>query len=151
MPISLDEKLLSVTDACRILPGRPHVSTLWRWISRGVHGHRLETIVVGGRRFTSRESLERFIDATTTSANDSTPLARTPHRRQQDQMRARQVLIKAGIADPNFSADEDPGHDQESPRRKGRPGREFSSQQQPPARRRPTASTTEPSTDPEAA
>jgi len=47
------------------LPGQPHLSTLWRWYRRGVRGVRLETVVVGGRRFTSRAAIERFIERTT--------------------------------------------------------------------------------------
>lgn len=37
-----------------------HISTVHRWISRGVRGRRLETILVGGERYTSWEALNRF-------------------------------------------------------------------------------------------
>jgi len=43
------ETLLSLLDAAKQLPGRPHVSTLYRWRIRGVRGVRLETVLVGGR------------------------------------------------------------------------------------------------------
>lgn len=45
------------------LPGRPHVSTLWRWATHGVgpDRRRLETVLIGGRRYTSLEALERFV------------------------------------------------------------------------------------------
>ena len=59
------ERLLSLADACKEIPGRPHISTLHRWRLRGVRGHRLETVLIGGRRFTSAEAIQEFIAATT--------------------------------------------------------------------------------------
>lgn len=95
----LCERLVSLSDACRLLPGRPHVSTIWRWVSRGVGGVRLETISSGGRRFTSREALRRFVTATTAAANGLAPPTRTPRRRRRDGAQAREILRRAGIAE----------------------------------------------------
>jgi Protein of unknown function (DUF1580) len=68
-----EETLVSLAEAVCLLPGRrPHSSTLWRWYRRGVHGVRLETVVVGGRRFTSRAAIERFIQRTTAARNGAT-------------------------------------------------------------------------------
>jgi hypothetical protein len=55
-----NEFLLTISAAAKSLPSRPHISTVWRWIQRGVRGVKLETYLIGGRRFTSREALERF-------------------------------------------------------------------------------------------
>jgi hypothetical protein len=63
-----DEQLLSLRQAIVRIPGRPHLSTLFRWMNRGVRGVCLETVVVGGRRFTSAEAIQRFIRATNPSA-----------------------------------------------------------------------------------
>ncbi|MCC7085498.1 MAG: DUF1580 domain-containing protein, partial [Pirellulales bacterium] len=50
------ETLCSLPEACRLIPGRPHLATIYRWFRRGVRGGiRLETALVGGRRYTSRE------------------------------------------------------------------------------------------------
>jgi len=57
------EQLLTLRQAAKRLPGRPHLGTLWRWYSHGVRGQRLETILIGGRRYTSAEALERFAAA----------------------------------------------------------------------------------------
>jgi hypothetical protein len=54
------EQLVPISQAHQHVPGRPHKSTLWRWILKGVRGQRLETVVAGGRRFTSVEAIERF-------------------------------------------------------------------------------------------
>jgi hypothetical protein len=93
----LREHLLSVTAATREVPGRPHVSTLWRWINRGIRGIRLETVMVGGRRFTSREALDRFF-ASITAATAGEPLpVRTTRQRTRDIDQARRELTEAGI------------------------------------------------------
>lgn len=41
-----------------------HVSTIWRWASRGVHGHKLKTWRVGGTTCTTQSAIDEFISAT---------------------------------------------------------------------------------------
>jgi hypothetical protein len=60
----LDEQLITMAEAARVTPGRPHLSTLWRWATSGFRGQRLETVTVGGKRLTSKEAVMRFADAT---------------------------------------------------------------------------------------
>jgi hypothetical protein len=67
LSISLDETIVSLTSATKMLPARrggrrPHVSTLYRWATGGCRGVRLETLQVGGTLCTSREALQRFCD-----------------------------------------------------------------------------------------
>jgi len=64
------EALLTMAQAARLRPlgrgGRPtHPSTIYRWISRGVRGFRLEGIRLGGTLYTSREALQRFAEKLT--------------------------------------------------------------------------------------
>jgi hypothetical protein len=96
--ISLDETLISLTEASKRLPGRPHVSTLWRWNERGVRGVRLETLVVAGRRYTSSEALERFVAATTAAADGERLPIRTPRQRQLAMERAERELAEDGLS-----------------------------------------------------
>ncbi len=91
------EQLLTFTQIARMLPSRNHVSTLHRWRLRGVRGIKLETVVVGGRRYTSREAVIRFSSAVTAARDGTAPPVRTPHQRQQSIARAEQELAKAGI------------------------------------------------------
>ena len=44
---------------------RPNVSTVWRWAQRGVCGVTLETVLIGGRRYTSRVALQSFVERST--------------------------------------------------------------------------------------
>lgn len=46
-------------------------ATIFRWRLRGVRGVKLETLLVGGTRFTSIEALHRFIEGTTVAADGS--------------------------------------------------------------------------------
>jgi len=61
------ERPLSFDQAARFLPddARPHLSTWWRWWRHGRRGVRLETVVIGGRRFTTAEAVQRFAEALT--------------------------------------------------------------------------------------
>lgn len=65
--IDKSEKLMSLQEAARYVNGRfcrgekkLHVSTLFRWASRGVKGRKLETVSIGSLKATSEEALNRF-------------------------------------------------------------------------------------------
>lgn len=58
----LDEQRISLTALSQELG--VHVSTVWRWVLRGLRGHHLECVRIGGRRYTTREAFARFIAAT---------------------------------------------------------------------------------------
>jgi len=89
------EALLSLSEAAKTLPGRPHASSIFRWLTRGVRGVRLESTLVGGRRYTSQEALVRFCAAITAAAADELAPVRTPARRERDFQRAEREM---GIA-----------------------------------------------------
>lgn len=102
------ETLLSLTDAAKAVPPvdgrRPHVSTIWRWINKGLRGVRLESVRVGCRICTTHAALARFFDALSnvvpvSAMTDAptTPKPHTPKRRQKDIERAERELTKAGI------------------------------------------------------
>ena len=94
------ERPISFNDAAKMLPDgkRPAYATWWRWRRVGIRGVKLETILIGGRRFTSAEAVQRFISATTAAADGAAPTVRTPRRRRLEQAQARDVLHHAGIA-----------------------------------------------------
>jgi hypothetical protein len=57
------ETLIPFNAAREAFPGgkRLALQTLHRWRLNGVRGTRLETILIGGSRFTSAEAIQRFI------------------------------------------------------------------------------------------
>jgi hypothetical protein len=91
------ESLIMLAQASREIPGRPHLTTLHRWRLAGIAGVKLETLKIGGRRFTSREALSRFFAATTAAADGLSSPTRTSRQRQRDIERAEAELAKAGI------------------------------------------------------
>jgi hypothetical protein len=98
----LSEAIVSLAEAAKIIPTRPDVSTLWRWYRRGVRGIRLETVIIGGKRYTSRESIQRFIERTTEAhdkgaAAPAKPFARTRRNRNAAVTEAKKKLQAPGI------------------------------------------------------
>jgi hypothetical protein len=74
----------------------PHVSQVYRWASKGLKGHVLETVVIAGSRCTTSEAVDRWIAVLTASANGEQLPSRTPLRRQKEHQRANQNLEKSG-------------------------------------------------------
>lgn len=58
-----DQNFLSIKSAAAYFPNRPHIATVWRWITKGVKGHRLESWVIGGGRYTSTAAIDKFLSA----------------------------------------------------------------------------------------
>jgi hypothetical protein len=57
------EHLVPIVEAARHYPGRtPHFATCVRHALRGVRGVRLDTVMIGGRRYTSVEAIRRFLN-----------------------------------------------------------------------------------------
>jgi hypothetical protein len=94
------EQLITLNEAARLRPlrrdGRPtHVSTVYRWISRGVRGVRLEAIRIGGVTYTSREAVQRFADRLTgVSPSQAAPPSAARRRREAEVERQ---LAQAGL------------------------------------------------------
>jgi hypothetical protein len=54
-------------------------STIWRWYTKGISGVKLETICIGGTRYTSVEALQRFFDAVTRARSSTQGVAQEPN------------------------------------------------------------------------
>jgi hypothetical protein len=67
----MTETLIPIEQVPDELPSNPHPSTVHRWRLRGIAGVKLETLKIGGRRFTSKEAIERFINASTAASDKS--------------------------------------------------------------------------------
>lgn len=57
----VESKKLSLNKVAKYC-GDVHVSTVHRWITRGVRGRKLPSVVIGGRRFVLLEELEAFLE-----------------------------------------------------------------------------------------
>jgi hypothetical protein len=87
---------LSMAQASHLLPGRPHISTLHRWRLRGVRGIRLQTCLVGGRRYTTEAWIAEFIDRSSGAPGPAAP-AENASRREAAIRNAERELDDAGI------------------------------------------------------
>ena len=91
------ETLIPFNEARSAFPGRNNIAlqTLHRWRLHGVRGVKLETILCGGLRYTSREAISRFILAQ--NANESAVPAITPSQRRRQAETANRLLQEAGF------------------------------------------------------
>ncbi len=72
-------------------------STVHRWRTRGARGSQLETVRVGGRRYTSQEALLRFFDNTTAAADGVSSPQHNAHQRLREIEDAEAYLRSEGI------------------------------------------------------
>ena len=60
-PELLDETLVPLTAACKFFPVKCSRTSIERWARKGSRKVTLETVLLGGRRYTSREAIKRFV------------------------------------------------------------------------------------------
>ena len=94
------ETIISFADARSAFPGidrRLSLATLHRWRLTGVRGVRLQTVLIGGLRYTSREAIVRFIAAQNADDAPATPVITAGQRRRQSEA-ARAELQRMGVS-----------------------------------------------------
>jgi len=84
MAITFDEDLLTLPQAAAEFPGRPHSSTVWRYAKFGFNGIVLETLRAGGKIFTSRQAVARFLAATNSSTVVTAPTEASKAKRRAE-------------------------------------------------------------------
>jgi hypothetical protein len=89
------EEMIPFQQAGRRIPGNPSVCALHRWRISGVRGVKLDTLLCGGKRFTSAEAISRFIAAQ--NRDESSAPAITAKQRRTQAESANRLLIEAGI------------------------------------------------------
>jgi hypothetical protein len=95
----LEEDVVPLEDAKKLLPGRPDRSTIYRWaLGSGSYGVKLESAKVGRKRFTSAQAIQRFVEAVTAAADGQAPPSiRTGRQRHKEMRAAERRLADAGI------------------------------------------------------
>ncbi|QDT74466.1 DUF1580 domain-containing protein [Lacipirellula limnantheis] len=74
------------------------VSTVWRWCTRGIRRIRLESMNVGGRRYTSMEAFERFVAATQSKiSTTNAPVANVGPAKSVAHDSADEYLARQGV------------------------------------------------------
>ena len=94
-----NESVFPLTDAPKKVPQRGrhpmHIGTGYRWAQRGLRGIKLETLQIGGAKFTSAEALQRFFERLT-SLDSGEPKTRTVKARASQSAKANTELAAAG-------------------------------------------------------
>ena len=76
------ERLISIAEATKLFPvvdGKTKsVISLYRYAARGIHGNVLESVIDGGRIWTSRPAVKRFLAAIASSRAGLYPPASKP-------------------------------------------------------------------------
>lgn len=91
------ETIVSISEAPQHIPGRPSMATVWRWVLKGTRAGKLESILIGGRRFTSLEKIQMFAEQSTAADDVDTPPARTSRQREREISTAERACEQAGI------------------------------------------------------
>lgn len=103
------DDLLPFRKAASILPGRPDISTLHRWRTKGVRGIRLATVRIGGRRYVSRDALVKFSEQITSLVDGETSPSTTPSvRRRAVNAAERELDARMRRAKPDTTPDRSP-------------------------------------------
>ncbi|MDB5390219.1 MAG: hypothetical protein JWM11_5865, partial [Planctomycetaceae bacterium] len=91
------ETLIHFATAAREFPGRPIcIQTLHRWRLHGVRGAKIETCLIGGLRYTSKEAIARFV-AAQNGGDRSEVGTLTKSQRQRQSEAARRELAEMGV------------------------------------------------------
>lgn len=57
----MNDKYIHWLDARKLFPSNPTRQTLHRWAKVGIRGNKLATILIGGRRYLTKDAIEGFI------------------------------------------------------------------------------------------
>jgi len=83
------DELLTLAQACRLLPRKPSPATLWRWRKTGIlfNGQRiqLECVRVGGVWYTTAKAFADFLRRQTEAASSQN--SDEPHERSEQTQR----------------------------------------------------------------
>ena len=80
------ERMLALLSAFEAATGyRPALSTVVRWILKGIRGQRLEAKKIGGKWFASVEACQRFIAATNAPPESAPNEKQVPGQRPLNQ------------------------------------------------------------------
>jgi hypothetical protein len=58
----ISQPVIPLRELSRIVPGSPSTTTIRRWATRGIHGVRLQSWRIGGRRFSTELAVMEFLE-----------------------------------------------------------------------------------------
>lgn len=91
----LQEERLALARAARDCD--VHLATVGRWCQRGIRGVVLESFILGGRRYTTREALARFVARRSSTGTCVQPATSARRSREAAVQQAEHELQKEGL------------------------------------------------------
>jgi hypothetical protein len=95
-PALLEESLVNLTEACKCFPVKCSRPALERWLRLGSRGAILESILICGKRYTSKEAIDRFIRNQLYIEADRTP----PRRGNKSKKEIDAAACRFGLPEP---------------------------------------------------
>ncbi len=90
----LSDDLISLNEAAKICPNRPHRHTIYRWCVVGVRGRKLESVLLGGSGlYTSKDALREFLLAISRRSDSSPPKGKSSERVAKAEKRLTRLQI----------------------------------------------------------
>lgn len=89
----MEQKLLTLTEVAQSLPSRPALSTIWRWILKGIGDVKLDARRYGRVWMVTPESLDTFAQRLAEQSRErlDKPQAPPKPKKQSPAKRARQI------------------------------------------------------------
>lgn len=88
------EEPIPITSASSHIPTRPALSTTWRYVLKGVRGRKLESGMIGGRRYTTRQAIARFVAP---KEEEMPPITVSRSQRHRQSEAAVKALVDRGL------------------------------------------------------
>jgi hypothetical protein len=85
----IDGDLIPFRSLTEVIPSHPALQTIYTWL-RLPKATRLESIVIGGKRFVTREQLQDFITRRTALS----PVLQNPRHQKHRQPRSRRLAVR---------------------------------------------------------
>jgi len=99
-PELLDETLLTLTAACKEFPVKCSRPAIERWARKGSRGAILETVLICGKRYTSKEAIDRFVRNQLQTETKRTP----PKRSNKSKREIDEASKRFGLPEPQQPA-----------------------------------------------
>lgn len=94
-----NETFLTLAEASKRIPRNPHLSTMSRWIDKGVRGEKLVATLIGGRRYVSETSLNEFFSALNEHRSAESHLGEIRQTKEMRVQNAYRALSRENVID----------------------------------------------------
>lgn len=102
----LQDGLLPLKAAAQRLPDSVNAATIWRWVTRGSCGIKLDAVLIGARWHVTESAIAEYLEKTTAARRQALETRDAGRLRRQPSKTARSMSIERArreLADDGFS------------------------------------------------